>query len=147
VEPITWRPSDYNETLVSLLVSQKIELIQNSPNVALRMKIARRAELPFSEVSDRWSDDDLLMERAQDFLDFERHMDQCPKCGTDPNDILGDDGRVMDGGPIQVYTTNCPVCPEVAKIEKDMSETDRDAGKYVRLRPRPPGAPFVDDYS
>lgn len=111
-------------------IERAAELFALNPEFALRMRIARRSGLPFSEVAARWSMEDLAMEAGWDqFLMMDR-LERCPDCGVKPSEQLTPGGRKMGEHPAwRLEVSRCAWCDE-----KDELEAKR-AGRPYKRRP------------
>jgi rubredoxin len=128
-------------------VARRLELLQRSDLAQLRMTVARRVGLPYSEVMDRWSLEDLAAELAWDLIEAGKHWDRCPGCGTVRGDVLDPDSFMpLDNGRWKLYLDTCHVCGELERANKDLeAESGVAPGTRWRLMPRADGDPWRDD--
>ena len=119
---------------------------ETDPEARLIMQVARRAGLPFSEVSERWSRRDLAYEVAWQAHEVETESRRCPGCGIDPEDMLKENGRDLgDQFLWRLEVRHCPFCEERAEAAARLSGGDyQRPPPHVYYRPRQPGEPFID---
>ena len=130
-------------------LAQEIEaafsLLEASPKARIRARLAQRGPLPYSEVRDRWSDEDLAMDVAYSAWAAAQEEARCPRCGTHPDDVVDSVTlRPLRHGAIKVSVEGCLICGELAKASDDLSVEERRAGVAPRLRRREWGDPLVD---
>lgn len=122
-------------------VAALVDLFRLDPNASQVMKIARRANLPWSEVADRWSDEDLMRELAWDALEGEDRAKRCHRCGVAPDEMLGDNGRPAAEPAWKFVVHDCAVCNERAELDDGIRARSDKYGKtaHVKVVPRTPG--------
>jgi hypothetical protein len=135
--------------VAGLGLAQEIEaaysLLEASPTARIRADLAQRGTLPYSEVRERWSDQDLAMVIAHRAWTAAREEDRCPKCGTHPDDVTDPVTlRPLRFGAVKVSVEGCLMCGELSKAADDLSDEERRAGVAPRLRRREWGDPLVD---
>ena len=119
-------------------IDARVDLILTQPDVRLRMGIARRAELPMSEVYDRWSDDDLLWDVAWDKMLADDARHRCQNCGVDPREQLAPDGRSLAKNFMwRLEVDRCDFCDEADEIRHRLTKGSE------RFEPGPPRVRYV----
>lgn len=111
----------------------------------IRMMIARRAGLPYSEVCARWSHDDLIAELAWDVMESADRWERCDRCGTKHSEVADDLGRPSDDSIWKLYLDTCVTCGELERAEAELAKVKVEPGTRWRLMPRQPGDPWRDD--
>jgi hypothetical protein len=136
-------PPDGFETVLA----ERLDVLARSSEARLRMRVARRVGLPYSEVMARWSTEDLAAELAWDALESAEQWARCPNCGIDPGDVLDpDDLRPLEAGRWKLYLNSCHVCAELSAAQRALEATTGIAdGTTWRLVPRDAGDPWIDD--
>lgn len=138
-------PMDVAGLGLSQSIQAAHELLEASPKARIRADLAQRGTLPYSEVRERWSDEDLAMVVAYRAWTAAREEDRCPKCGTHPDDVVDPTNlRPLRHGSVKVSVEGCVICGELAKASDDLSTEERRAGVAARLRRREWGDPLVD---
>lgn len=126
-------------------VGDTISLFERSLDARVRMMVARRVGLPFSEVTERWAHEDLIAELAWDTMEAAERWARCPRCGTKPDEVVDEFGGISDTSVWKMYLDTCLVCGEMERGEKIVREGDYERGTYWRLKPRQAGDPWWDD--
>jgi hypothetical protein len=121
------------------------QALESEGSHRLIMRIARRSNLPFSEVRDRWSTEDLAAELAQDILAVEDQADRCPNCHVHPKEVLDENYRELERGMWKWVLHTCWFCDVGRRAERDLSEEEQKAGASYRVAHRAPGDPLKDD--
>lgn len=136
-EPDSWLDPDYIERL-------KNE-IRDNPELQLITEIARRANLPASEVMARWSGWDLALEVASTSLRLESEIRSCPSCGIDPDVMLEGTGRnLAQDFAWRLDVHHCSFCAERDELAARLaSEAYNPRPPVVRFVPRRVGEPFA----
>lgn len=137
--------------LTSEFIGHLGRLLETNPEAALRMQIARRANLPFSEVVERWSMEDLAWEYASARQDVDNARHRCPGCGIDSRDQLthlGQRAKLGDNPAWRLEVRSCPWCEERDETQAKLAgETYKRPPPQVHYVPALPGEPFFDDSS
>lgn len=135
--------------LTAEFITHLQNLIEGNPEVGLRMAVARRVGLPFSEVAERWSMTDLAYELAWDRREVDNARHRCPGCGIDSRDQLtesGPRGRLGENPAWRLEVRQCPWCEErdelQAKLAKEQYKRPPPSVHYI---PALPGEPFFDE--
>lgn len=126
-------------------VGETISLFERLLDARLRMMVARRVGLPFSEVTKRWTHEDLIAELAWDAMEAAERWARCPRCGTKADEVVDDDGRISDSSLWKLYLDTCAVCGEMERAQKVLDKGDYEPGTSWRVKPRAPGDPWWDD--
>lgn len=126
-------------------VGETVSLFERSLDARVRMMVARRVGLPFSEVTERWTHADLIAELAWDTMEAAERWARCPRCGTKAAEVVGPDGLVSDESLWKLYLDTCAVCGEMERAEKDLGKAHVEPGTAWRLVPRKRGDPWRDD--
>lgn len=126
-------------------VGEMVNLFERLLDSRLRMMVARRVGLPYSEVLERWSHDDLVAELAWDTMEAAERWARCPRCGVKPSEVLDEWGRPADDSLWKLYLDTCLVCGEMEKADRDLRSSRVEPGTAWRLMPRKPGDPWRDD--
>lgn len=142
-------PEELAKLGVQIAIIDRIDHIRRSSTVRARMEVARRAGLPYSEVLDRWNDDDLAMEVALDAVKAEDHERHCPNCGIDPSTVLDlsdpDDVQQLENGYWKLRQTGCFTCQQIAWLSREFLDDDeRRDGVRWELARRSPGEPWIE---
>lgn len=117
-------------------IARLLDLFDVDLEFEVRMSIARRCHLPFSEVAERWTLNDLAMELAWDRRLMLDHIERCPDCGVKPSEQLKPGGRVMGTHTAwRIEVKHCLWCEERDEVEARETQTP--------LRKRPPRIVYV----
>lgn len=127
-------------------IEHLVHLLDTNPEAALRAQIAHRANLPFSEVVERWSMEDLAWELAITRKEIDRVRHRCPSCGIDPRDQLTPWGRLGENPSYRLEVRRCPFCEEQAELQAKLNkEPYKRSPPSVYYVPAEPGEPFLDE--
>jgi hypothetical protein len=126
-------------------VGETVSLFERSLDARLRMMVARRVGLPFSEVTKRWSHEDLIAELAWDAMEAAERWARCPRCGVKPDEVMDEWGRPADDSIWKLYLDTCLACGEMERANKDLDKVKVEPGTSWRLMPRKRGDPWRDD--
>lgn len=134
------------EALSPERIEHYTRLLDTNVEFATRAAIAHRANLPFSEVVERWTLDDLAIEAALARRDIDSARHRCQGCGIDSRDQLTPGGRLGDNPVWRLDVYRCPWCEERDELQaKVAKERYTRAPPQVRYIPALPGEPFFDD--
>lgn len=122
-----------------------VDLFDRDVESRLVMAIARRAGLTYTEVRERWSQEDIAREMAYDMYLNAQAMERCRDCGTNPEEIVDDDGLPLENGYYKLYKTDCPTCRHLKENTEKLSEREKADGVRYELRLREPGDSWVDN--
>lgn len=111
----------------------------------VRMMIARRVGLPYSEVLERWSHDDLMAELAWDTMEAADRWERCQSCGTKRDEVADEFGRIRDDSLWKLYLDTCVVCGDRERADGELAKVKVEPGTRWLLKPRKPGDPWRDD--
>lgn len=127
-------------------IEHLVHLLDTNPEAALRASIARRANLPFSEVVERWSMEDLAWEVAINRREVDQARHRCPSCGIDSRDQLTPYGRLGKNPAYRLEVRRCPWCEERDEMQAKLAkEKYTRAPPVVYYVPAEPGEPFLDE--
>lgn len=124
-------------------------LIETNVEYGLRAQIARRSNLPFSEVAERWSMEDLAVELAMSRREIDDARHRCPTCGIDSRDQLtGPEPWAKLGSNIawRLEIRQCDWCEEKDELQAKLAnKTYKRPPPHVHYVPALPGEPFFDE--
>lgn len=122
-----------------------VDHLERLLDARLRMVVARRVGLPYSEVTERWSHADLIAELAWDMMESADRWDRCPGCGTKNDEVVDDVGRIRDDSLWKLYLDSCTTCGEMDRAQRELAKVRVVPGTSWRLKPRQAGEPWLDD--
>lgn len=139
-------PMDVSDAGLRRVIERWLVAFEQIPETRVRMAVARRAGIPYSEAMERWADpEDLAAEVAWDARLAAQDLRRCQRCGTDPDDVLDPDTkRPLPNGRLRIELDDCWMCQQLAHERKMLTDTQREAGTDLRIVPRLPGEPFVN---
>jgi hypothetical protein len=125
------------EALATLTVSNKARI---------RARIAHEKGLPYSEVMDRWSDEDLAMSVGWVAWEAGEKAKRCPECGVDPDEVQDPDThRALAHGAWRISVEDCWFCAQLHRAEETVTPELRKDGFRVRVLPRSWDDPFLTE--
>lgn len=136
------------EDVLSLAnIERLMDLADGSAEVGLRLSIARRADLPFSEVCDRWTVEDLAWDLAASRMEAADREKRCPSCGVRPDEQLGPGGRhLADNFAMRLDVRHCAFCADRDEvIARETNQRYTKPAPNVRYVPRLNDEPFYEE--
>ena len=119
------------------LAVEALALLFSSRTARLRGRIAHEKGLPYSEVRERWSDEDLAMSMAFVAWEAGEKAKRCPECGVDPAEVQDPDThRILDHGAWRISVEDCWFCAQLRRAEDAVTPELRKEGFRVRTLPR-----------
>ena len=113
--------------------------LRSIPEVAMIMRRARDAGIPYSEAKERWGATyDVAMEFALDAVAAMDALETCPDCGVKPSDQLDDEGRPLEFPRYKFVVHHCNHCEATSELQDLLK---RQTEQYAKMSNRE--APFV----
>ncbi len=130
-------------------VARWVERFENDPEARLRKRLADGAGIAYSVAVSRWSNpQDLAAELASQMIEVDDRVERHGPCGTRPDEVLDMDDpnniRPLDHPIWKLYKTDCWTCSELAQLNKELTESEREAGTTWEVRPASEGDPWID---
>lgn len=140
-DALAWIHSDSSREILEF-----VSLFERSPHDRYLMRLARRANITYSEATVKWQNlADLFAEIGLDILESRESLAKCPECGMDHDLIRSSKGRPLPGAPYKLGLVDCWVNREIEHANSQrISEEDRKSGVRFTLMSADPGENWID---